>query len=167
MLEYACGLGSPVVFFEPKRLYWKRRRQPPRTGPRGLRAGCPHDPQRIRHHRRRVQEVLEDMLAAAHALAGTIDVEVLDLRWIAPMDFDSVLASVARTGRLLVVHEAVELCGRGAELVATVAEHGSHILTTPMRRLAPDTRCPPSADAENDYLIGQSDIVGAIEEMCR
>lgn len=167
MLEYACGLGSPVVFFEPKRLYWKRRRQPREPAPavsalgaRTIRSGSDITVAGY-------GAVLEDVLAAAHALAGTIDVEVLDLRWIAPMDTDSVLASVARTGRLLVVHEAVEFCGVGAELVATVAEHGWHLLTTPMRRLAPERRSYPPADAENDYLIGQSDIVGAIEEMCR
>ncbi len=167
MLAYACGLGSPVVFFEPKRLYWKRRCQPRDPAPadsalgaRTIRSGSDITVAGY-------GAVLEDVLAAAHALAGTVDVEVLDLRWIAPMDTDSVLASVARTGRLLVVHEAVGFCGVGAELVASVAERGWHLLTTPMRRLAPERRSYPPADGENDYLIGQSDIVGAIEEMCR
>lgn len=167
ILEYACHLGSPVIFYEPKRLYWKRSRQPRDPGLAGSALGA-------RTIRRGSDitvagygAVLEEVLAAADSLAGTTDVEVVDLRWIAPMDTDSVLASVARTGRLLVVHEAVGFCGVGAELVATVAERAWHRLTAPPRRLAPERRNYPPADAENDYLIGQSDIVSVIEEMCR
>jgi 2-oxoisovalerate dehydrogenase E1 component beta subunit len=167
MLQYACHLGTPVIFFEPTRLYWKRKRQsreqPEPTSALGARTV------------RRGSDItvvgygaaLEDVLAAAHRLAGTVEVEVVDLRWIAPMDTEAVFASVARTGRLLVVHEAAEFGGVGAELVATMAEHGSHLLRSPMRRLAPARRVYPPADSENDYLVGVSDIVGAIEEMCR
>jgi 2-oxoisovalerate dehydrogenase E1 component beta subunit len=167
MLQYSCHLGSPVIFFEPKRLYWKRRRQPrderePRSefGARTLRRGS--DITVVGYG-----ALLEEVLAAAHQLAGTVDVEVVDLRWIAPMDTDTVLASVARTGRLLVVHEAIGFGGVGAELVAAVAEHGWHYLKSPMRRLAPARRIYPPADNENDYLINVSDIVSAVEEMCR
>ena len=167
MLEYSCHLGSPVIFFEPKRLYWNRKRQPreqpePRSalGARILRPGS--DITVVGYG-----ALLEEVLAAAHLLAGKVDVEVVDLRWIAPLDTDAVLASVARTGRLLVVHEAVGFGGVGAELVATIAERGSHHLRSPMRRLAPVRRVYPPADSENDYLIGVPDIVSAIEEACR
>ena len=167
MLQYSCHLGSPVIVFEPKRLYWKRRRQPrddpePRSalGARTVRRGS--DITVVGYG-----ALLEEVLSAAHQLAGTVDVEVVDLRWIAPMDTDTVFASVARTGRLLVVHEAVGFGGVGAELVAAVAEHGWHDLKSPMRRLAPARRVYPPADSEQEYLIGQSDIVNAIEEMCR
>jgi 2-oxoisovalerate dehydrogenase E1 component subunit beta len=166
MLQHSCLLGSPVIFFEPKRLYWKRRRQP--------RDDCePRSAFAARTVRRGADitvvgygALLEEVLAAAQQLATTIDVEVVDLRWIAPMDTDAVLASVARTGRLLVVHEAIAFGGIGAELVATVAEHGWHYLKSPMRRLAPARRVYPPADRENDYLISVSDIVKTIEEMC-
>ena len=70
------------------------------------------------------------------------------------MDTDTVLASVARTGRLLMVHEAVGFGGVGAELVAAVAEHGWHDLKSPPRRLAPTRRVYPPADDEKNYLIG-------------
>jgi 2-oxoisovalerate dehydrogenase E1 component beta subunit len=167
MLTYACGLGSPVIFFEPKRLYWKRKQQPRDRTPQGSPLGA-----RVVRRGSDISvvaygAVLEEVLAAAHRLAGTIDVEVVDLRWIAPMDTDTVLASLARTGRLLVVHEAVGFCGVGAELVATVAERAWHSLRTPVRRLAPSRRRYPPANTENEYLIGLSDIVSAIEEMCR
>jgi 2-oxoisovalerate dehydrogenase E1 component beta subunit len=167
MLTYACHLGSPVIFFEPKRLYWRRRRQPREhlqpvsaLGATTVRSGS--DITVVGYG-----AVLEEVLAAADLLAATVDVEVVDLRWIAPMDTEAVLASVARTGRLLVVHEAVGFVGVGAELVATIAEHGSHHLRSPVRRLAPARRVYPPADSENDYLIGVPDIASAIEEMCR
>jgi 2-oxoisovalerate dehydrogenase E1 component beta subunit len=166
MLDYSCHLGAPVVFFEPKRLYWKRKRQirehsepAPPLSARIVRRGS--DITVVGYG-----AVLEEVLAAADQLAGTIEAEVIDLRWIAPMDTDTVLASVARTGRLLVVHEAIGFGGVGAELVAFVAEHGSHHLRSPMRRLAPQRRVYPPADHENDYVIGIPDITGAVKEMC-
>ena len=110
--------------------------------------------------------ILEEVLAAADRVSSTTDVEVVDLRWVAPMDTDTVLESVVRTGRLLVVQEAVGFSGVGAELVATVAEHGSHHLKTPMRRLGAPRRLYPPADYEKHHLIGIPEIVGAIEEMC-
>jgi 2-oxoisovalerate dehydrogenase E1 component subunit beta len=167
MLQYSCHLGAPVIFFEPKRLYWKRLRQPrdesePRSalGARTVRRGS--DITVVGYG-----ALIEEVLTAAHRLAGTVDVEVVDLRWIAPMDTDTVLASVARTGRLLMVHEAVGFGGVGAELVAAVAEHGWHDLKSPPRRLAPTRQVYPPADNEQNYLIGVPHIVKAIEEMCR
>jgi 2-oxoisovalerate dehydrogenase E1 component beta subunit len=167
MLQYSCHLGRPVVFFEPKRLYWKRKQQPrAQSQPASVQGAAvvrPGSDITVVSY----GALLEDVLAAAHQLAGTADVEVVDLRWIAPMDTDTVLASVARTGRLLVVHEAVGFGGVGAEVVAAVAEHGWHYLKSPMRRLAPARRVYPPADSEGDHLVGAHDIVNAVEEMCR
>jgi 2-oxoisovalerate dehydrogenase E1 component subunit beta len=166
MLRYSCSLGSPVIFFEPKRLYWNRRQR--------LRESSePASPLSARVIRRGSDitvvgfgAVLEEVLAAAELLAPSIDAEIVDLRWIAPMDTATVLASVARTGRLLVVHEAVGFGGVGAEVLATVAEHGWHDVKSPMRRLAAPRRLYPPADYEKHYLISTPAIVAAIEEMC-
>lgn len=167
MLKHSASLGSPVIFFEPKRLYWKRRQ-------RHRDLAEPATPTSARIIRRGSDitvvgfgAILEEVLAAAERLAPAVDVEVVDLRWVAPMDVDTVLESVARTGRLLVVHEAVGFGGVGAEVVATVAERGSHHLTYPIRRLGAPRRIYPPADYEKHYLIGTPEIVGAIEEMCR
>jgi 2-oxoisovalerate dehydrogenase E1 component subunit beta len=167
MLKFSCLLGSPVIFFEPKRLYWKRKQ-------RSRELTAPASPLSARVIRQGADitvvgygAVLEEVLTAAEQVAATIDVEVVDLRWIAPMDTDTVLESVARTGRLLVVHEAVGFAGVGAELVATVAEHRGQYLRSPMRRLAAPRRIYPPADYEKHHLVGVSDIVGALEEMCR
>ena len=166
MLKYSTSLGSPVIFFEPKRLYWKRRQQPRELSE-------PATPLSARIVRRGSDitvvgfgAILEEVLAAADRVSSTTDVEVVDLRWVAPMDTDTVLESVVRTGRLLVVQEAVGFSGVGAELVATVAEHGSHHLKTPMRRLGAPRRLYPPADYEKYHLMGIPEIVGAIEEMC-
>ena len=166
MLKYSTSLGSPVIFFEPKRLYFKRRQQPRELSE-------PATPLGARIVRRGSDitvvgfgAILEEVLAAADRVSSTTDVEVVDLRWVAPMDIDTVLESVVRTGRLLVVQEAVGFSGVGAELVATVAEHGSHHLKTPMRRLGAPRRIYPPADYEKHHLIGIPEIVSAIEEMC-
>jgi pyruvate dehydrogenase E1 component beta subunit len=166
MLKYAISLGSPVVFYEPKRLYWKRRQRPRELSETAT-------PLSARIVRRGADitvvgfgAILEEVLAAAEQVAPTTDVEVVDLRWIAPMDVDTILESVARTGRLLVVHEAIGFGGIGAEVVATVAEHGSRHLKSPIRRLGAPRRIYPPADYEKHYLIGIPEIAGAIEEMC-
>ncbi|OBK73996.1 alpha-ketoacid dehydrogenase subunit beta [Mycobacterium sp. 1274761.0] len=166
MLKFSSSLGSPVIFFEPKRLYWKRRQQPRELAE-------PASPLSARIVRRGSDitvvgygAVLEEVLAAAERLSPGIDVEVVDLRWLAPMDTESVLRSVAHTGRLLVVQEAVAFGGVGAEVVATIAEHGSHFLRSPMRRLGAPRQLYPPADYEKHYLVSTSEIAGAIEEMC-
>ncbi|MEQ8816585.1 MAG: alpha-ketoacid dehydrogenase subunit beta [Thalassobaculum sp.] len=88
---------------------------------------------------------------AAGTLAGEgIEAEVIDLRTLWPWDRDAVFASVARTGRLLVAHEAVQVGGFGAEVAATVAEHCFKALRAPVRRLGsprvPIAYAPPLED---------------------
>ncbi|RDH79789.1 pyruvate dehydrogenase [Mycolicibacterium moriokaense] len=165
MLKHACSAESPVIFFEPKRLYWKRNRRPREPGPASpLGAAVARRGSDITVVG--YGAVLEDVLAAADRLAPTIDVEVVDLRWIAPMDTETVLQSVARTRRLLVVHEAVGFGGVGAEIIAAVAESGIRDLRSPMRRLAAPKRLYPPADYEKHYLVGVSDVIDTIQEMC-
>ncbi len=87
-------------------------------------------------------------VAAAEELATSgVSVEVIDPRSLAPLDIDTVLASVAKTGRLLVVDEDYALCGMGAEIAAQVADRGFDDLDAPVRRLnslpAPVPYSPP------------------------
>src|SRR6185503_15735878 len=91
-------------------------------------------------------------LAAAESLsADGINAEVIDPRSLAPLDIDTVLASVARTGRLLIVDEDYAPCGIGAEIAAQVADHGFDDLDAPIRRLntrhAPIPYSPPLEQA--------------------
>lgn len=94
-------------------------------------------------------------LAAANALAETgIEAEVIDLRTLWPWDRDAVLASVERTGRLLVVHEAVTVAGFGAEIAAYVAERLHHRLKAPVRRLgAPRIPIAYAPPLENEARV--------------
>jgi pyruvate/2-oxoglutarate/acetoin dehydrogenase E1 component len=87
--------------------------------------------------------VTQRVLDAAERLAPDgCDAEVVELTWLNPMDLDAVLASVARTRRLVVVHEANVTGGFGAEVVARVAEAGIELDTAPVRVGTPDVRIP-------------------------
>ncbi|WP_372421679.1 alpha-ketoacid dehydrogenase subunit beta [Salinarimonas chemoclinalis] len=106
-------------------------------------------------------------LAAAQALAGEgIEAEVIDLRTLWPWDRDAVLASVERTGRLLVVHEAVTVAGFGAEIAAFVAEHMHHRLLAPVRRLgAPRIPIAYAPPLENAARVTPDAIAAAVRAM--
>ncbi|MBV8387695.1 MAG: alpha-ketoacid dehydrogenase subunit beta [Acidimicrobiia bacterium] len=104
--------------------------------------------------------------AAALAEEG-ISAEVVDLRTISPLDRDTVLASVTKTGRLLIVHEDNVSFGVGAEVAALVAEEAFYDLDCPIRRLAmPDVPAMPfAAPMEAAVSIGADAVVAAIKEM--
>ena len=104
--------------------------------------------------------MLQATLAAADELArDSIEVEVIDLRTLWPWDRETVMASVARTGRLLVVHEAVQVSGFGAEIVATVAEE----LGRPVKRLgAPRIPVGYAPTLEAEARIGSTRIASAV-----
>lgn len=92
-------------------------------------------------------------LAAAETLAAQgIDAEVIDLRTIKPLDEAAILASVRKTGRLLVAHEASRTCGVGAEIAAIVAEKAYPSLRAPIARLTgPDAPAPASFPLEQAF----------------
>ncbi len=105
-------------------------------------------------------------LAAARELEGEIDVEVLDLRSLVPLDLKALLGSVGKTGRLLVVHDAPERAGAGAEIVRRVAQHGWELLQAPPRVLGGRNVAMPYSPPLEDWCIPQTqDIVAAIREM--
>ena len=107
-----------------------------------------------------------DALAVAERLAGEgIDVEVIDLRTISPLDETTVLESVGRTRRALVVHESVQRFGVGAEISARIHEELHSELAGPVRRLgAPSCPVPYSAALEAVYLPGEASIEAAIRQ---
>ncbi|MFT4286992.1 alpha-ketoacid dehydrogenase subunit beta [Nocardioides sp.] len=102
---------------------------------------------------------------AALDLVRDVDVELIDLRTISPWDRDTVLASVAKTGRLLVVHDAVVDFGVGAEIAAVVAEQCFDTLRAPVRRLGAPFAPPPFApQLEAAYLPQPEAIARAITD---
>jgi pyruvate/2-oxoglutarate/acetoin dehydrogenase E1 component len=106
-------------------------------------------------------------LEAAAALAEQgLSVEVIDLRTIKPLDRETVVASVRKTGRLVVVHEASLTCGVGAEVSATVCEKAFKSLKAPILRLTgPDTPVPASPALEKMFVPGAPQIVEAVQQL--
>lgn len=99
-------------------------------------------------------------LQAAEALAaGGISAEVIDLRTIKPLDAATVLDSVRRTGRLVVVHEASRTCGVGAEVAALVAEQAFDSLKAPVRRLTGPDAPPPASYPLEQMFVPSADAV--------
>jgi len=107
-------------------------------------------------------------LQAAETLAGKgIAAEVIDLRSLKPLDEATILASVAKTGRLVVVHEANRLCGVGAEIAALVAEEAFAQLKSPIVRLGgPDAPVASSYPLEQAFVPQAEAIAAAAERLC-
>lgn len=106
-------------------------------------------------------------LAAAEALAKEgISAEVLDPRTLVPLDKESILASVGKTGKLVIVHEAVRTGGFGGEISAIVAEEGFDLLDAPIKRVtALDTPVPFSTVLEAAFLPNEAKIMQAVKEL--
>src|SRR5690606_7378009 len=110
----------------------------------------------------RVQE------AAAALAEESIEAEVIDARWVAPMDWQTVLDSVRRTRRLLVIHEANLTGGVGAEVAAVVQERLFGELAAPVRRLAtPDLRMPAAPHLQDAAIPDVAGIVAAARELVK
>ncbi|MGO8916114.1 MAG: alpha-ketoacid dehydrogenase subunit beta [Stellaceae bacterium] len=112
--------------------------------------------------------MLRQVEAAAALLGDGPSVEVIDLRTLYPWDRETVFASVRRTRRLLVVHEAVQTGGFGAEIAASVAEALFDVLRAPARRLgAPRIPVPYAPPLEEVCKIGPAEIVASVRAMLR
>ena len=135
---------DPVLFLEPTRLYRAMREEVADDG-----EALPLDVCFVPREGRDVTLVswgalLHDTLGVADALAEEgISAEVVDVATLQPLDVDPILASVEKTGRLVIVHEAPLTGGFGAEIAARVAEHGLLSLQAPIARVAaPDVAVP-------------------------
>jgi pyruvate/2-oxoglutarate/acetoin dehydrogenase E1 component len=97
--------------------------------------------------------------AAAQLEAEGIDAEVIDLRWLRPLDFDTVRASVERTRRLVVAEEQVHAAGWGATLISRLATEGVALATAPRAVSLPEDLLIPYAPALEDALIPSADAI--------
>jgi pyruvate dehydrogenase E1 component beta subunit len=91
--------------------------------------------------------------------------EVIDLRTLAPLDRETVLESVKRTGRLLIVHEAPKTCGLGAEIAAFVAEKAMFQLEAPIVRVTAPDITVPLAKGEDYYYPSPERVVWGIRKI--
>jgi pyruvate dehydrogenase E1 component beta subunit len=153
---------DPVVVLEPTRLYRSGREEVPDDG-----EAMPLDTCLTLREGADVTLVgwgamaVEALAAADELAAEGIDAEVLDLATLKPLDDEAILASVARTGRCVVAHEAPVTAGLGAEIAALLAERGLLDLLAPVGRVAGWDTVMPLPRLEADYLPDRRRIVAA------
>jgi acetoin:2,6-dichlorophenolindophenol oxidoreductase subunit beta len=108
--------------------------------------------------------VHEAEAAAAILSDRGVDAEVIDLRWLSPLDLDTVLRSVEKTSRLVIAHEANRSGGFGAEVAARVSEEGLWSLEAPIERVAaPDVRIPAAPVLQSAVIPNAEAIVSAVD----
>jgi len=114
-----------------------------------------------------IGRMVKPALAAASALEDEgVSVEVIDPRTLVPFDTAAVLASVAKTGHLVVVDEARECCSAASQIAAVVAEQGFSLLRGPIRRVTtPNVAIPYAPNAEARVIPGEASIAGAVREL--
>ena len=106
------------------------------------------------------------MEAAEKLAAEGIDCEVIDLRSLKPIDTETLFASVAKTNKLVIVHEANKTCGLGAEIAALVAESCIDELDAPIGRVAgPDTSVPFSPPLEEEFRVAPENIIAGVKTL--
>jgi 2-oxoisovalerate dehydrogenase E1 component beta subunit len=167
LLTSAIRGADPVLFLEPKRIYRAVKGEVPdgeHLVPIGkastLRAG--RDVSLLTYGA--MVPVAER--AAREAAGEDIDVEVIDLRTLVPLDREAVIGSVSRTGRLVILHEAPRTCGFGAELAALIAEKAVLSLAAPIERVTGyDTPFPYTL--EHSYLPSAGRVLRAIRRVAR
>jgi pyruvate dehydrogenase E1 component beta subunit len=155
---------DPVVYIENLHLYWTR-------------GECPEGEHVVPIGQAAVRRegsdctvvawgrmALESAAAADELASEGIEVELIDPRTLVPLDLDTILASVAKTGRLVVAHEAVERGGYGGEIAALVQERAWDSLRGPVRRVAAmNTPIPYSRQLEAEMLPQRADVVEAVK----
>jgi pyruvate/2-oxoglutarate/acetoin dehydrogenase E1 component len=166
LLKSAIRLGDPVLFIEHKRLYAMKEALadgaplPPIGQARVARAGT--DVSLIAY-----SAMVRTALEAAEQLARTgISVEVIDLRTLLPLDMETIAASVTKTHRVVIAHEAVLNGGVGAEIAARIGEELFDELDAPVRRVGcPFAPIPFAPGLERALLPGSSAIERAVHEI--
>ena len=163
MIQQAIASDDPVIFFEPKRRYWEKAdldvsvTPPPLHSARVVREGSDVT---VAAYGPMVKTALEAAIAAEEE--GT-SLEVVDLRSLSPVDWPALVASVERTGRLVVVHEAPVHLGMGSEIAARISERCFYALEAPVLRVGGfDVPYPPSR-LEEEFLPDLDRVLDAVD----
>jgi 2-oxoisovalerate dehydrogenase E1 component len=171
LIKTACRMDDPVIFFEHKGLYRQVYSKTPEPDAGYLlpfgraRVVLPGDDLTVIAWGRTVHMV-QQALGQLAGEGAAPSVELIDLRTIVPLDIETVLTSVRRTGRALVVHEAPLFAGMGAEVAAQIADGAFESLDAPVRRVgARDCFVAFAPDLETAILPSVEQISGAIREL--
>jgi 2-oxoisovalerate dehydrogenase E1 component beta subunit len=174
MIQQSVSCDDPVVFFEPKRRYWDKAEIDTASGVAGA---LPLDRARVvlegtdvtlLAYGPMVRTCLESALAARPGGPGNgpgnrHSIEVVDLRSLSPLDMETISASVRRTGRCVVVHEAPVYGGLGAEIAARVTEQCFYHLEAPVLRVGGFATPYPPSRLEDHYLPDLDRILDAVD----
>ncbi|HKX11613.1 MAG TPA: alpha-ketoacid dehydrogenase subunit beta [bacterium] len=164
LLQSAIRDPDPVVFMEPKRIY------------RSFKETLPEEEESIPLGRAKIVRAGEELtlisygvmmpvaLEAASQLGADHSIEVIDLRTLSPLDRPTLVASVKKTGRAVVVHEAPRQLGMGAEISAVMMEEAFLYLKAPVARVGGYDVIMPYYQLENEYLPSVGRVVQAIRD---
>lgn len=163
MMQEAIASDDPVIFFEPKSRYW------PKGEVRFAESGTPLHASRVVRTGAHVTVVghgaMINVLRQAADIAAEegIELEVVDLRSLSPVDYGPILASVHKTGHLVVAQEAAGFVSLGSEIAATVGERAFYSLEAPVLRVSGfDTPFPPAA-VETHFLPSPDRVLEAVD----
>lgn len=169
LLNAALADPDPTMFFEPARVY------------RAIKTEVPEEPYTIPLGKARVVQEGSDLTLiawgaqvrtikdAAQKLEaeGAASVEVVDVRTLSPFDYETVVASVSKTGRAMVVHEAPKTCGFGAEISAQIMERAVLHLQAPVVRVTGLDVIPPLAKLEDYYQPDAEMVIDAAKALLK
>lgn len=165
LLKASIRDNNPVLFLEHRGLYWSRGEELPvdeiiPLGQAVIRRPGKHITLLA------VSKMVGVALKAAEKLAAErIEAEVIDPRTLAPLDLDTIVSSVRRTGHLVIVHEAVETGGVGAEIASQVQEAAFNELAAPVLRVgAPFAPVPASIVLEKAFVPGEEQVIEAVRQ---
>jgi pyruvate/2-oxoglutarate/acetoin dehydrogenase E1 component len=166
LLKSAIRDDDPVIFFEHRLLYATKGEVP--DGEYVIPLGVAD----VKKEGRDVTVVATAMMvhrameAAGELSKEGIEIEVLDLRSLLPLDYETLVSSIKKTGSLLIVHEACKTGGIGGEIAAIAAKEAFGYLDAPIERIcAPDIPVPYSPPLEKYYLPKKEDIVATVRRM--
>jgi 2-oxoisovalerate dehydrogenase E1 component beta subunit len=170
MIQQAVLSDDPVIFFEPKRRYWDKAEV---DLPGALAAAPPMDQARVvvsgtdvtvLAYGPMVRTCVESAAAAAE---DGRSVEVINLRSLAPLDSEAIFASVRRTGRCVIVHEAAVTGGLGAEIAAQITQECFYHLQAPVLRVGGYSTPYPPSRLEDYYLPDLDRVLDAVDATFR
>jgi 2-oxoisovalerate dehydrogenase E1 component beta subunit len=163
MIQQAIESDDPVLFYEPKRRYWDKSEVDESAAPRPLlqaqvvREGT--DATLVAYG-----PMVKTCLQAAEAAAGEgKNLEVINLRTLSPLDLDTVAASVEKTGRTIVVHEASTFLGMGAEIAAALQQRCFYHLEAPVLRVGGYNLPYPPSKLEEEFLPDLDRVLDAVD----
>ncbi len=165
LLLAAINDPDPVVFLEPKRIYRITKQTVEDNG-----EALPLDVCFTLKEGTDITLVswgamMHEVVQAAEQLEEQgVSVEVIDVATIKPLDMETILSSVEKTGRCVIVHEAARTCGVGAEIAAQLAEKGLMHLLAPVNRVTGFDTVMPLYRLENEYMPSTARIINAVKQ---